>query len=300
MVDDEDLCELFQAGVTDDSGTIDYEQFIAAMLDSDRVARRQDAVRQSFDKLDCDGERPGRRQGRHCRRCWAAPAAWHGGRLPQRLPVAAPWPAGRACGCTARRAPTPRRAAPCRATPAGDGYITVEDLCRLLPSTRRSLDLARSMVQEVDKNQDGRVDYQEWAARAACLAAPPACLPQDVPRPPPGSPRPEASRPGTARALLTPRPAPNPRRFADMMCAPEPRASIGSDPRRRSLNGDPRRRSLGGDPRRRSLSGPGGPASEAAPLGLQSIDERASMEASRKASIDVGSAISGGGLVPVL
>jgi Ca2+-binding EF-hand superfamily protein len=37
----------------------------------------------------------------------------------------------------------------------------VEDLCRLLPSTRRSLDLARSMVQEVDKNQDGRVDYQE-------------------------------------------------------------------------------------------------------------------------------------------
>jgi Ca2+-binding EF-hand superfamily protein len=100
-VDDDELRDLFHASVTDDSGTIDYEQFIAAMLDSNRVARRKDAVRTSFEQLDLDG----------------------------------------------------------------DGFITVEDLCRLLPNSRsrRSIDLARSMVEEVDKNHDGRVDYQEFS-----------------------------------------------------------------------------------------------------------------------------------------
>lgn len=98
-VDDDELRDLFHASVTDDSGTIDYEQFIAAMLDSNRVARRKDAVRSSFEQLDLDG----------------------------------------------------------------DGFITVEDLCRVLPNSRRSMDLARSMVEEVDKNHDGRVDYQEFS-----------------------------------------------------------------------------------------------------------------------------------------
>jgi calcium-dependent protein kinase len=37
-------------------GVIDYEEFIAAMLDSNRVARRRDAVRRSFEQLDRDGD----------------------------------------------------------------------------------------------------------------------------------------------------------------------------------------------------------------------------------------------------
>ncbi len=98
-MDDDELHDLFHEGVSDDSGTIDYEQFIAAMLDSNRLARRKDAVRTSFEQLDMDG----------------------------------------------------------------DGFITVDDLCKLLPSSRRSMDLARSMVEEVDKNHDGRVDYQEFS-----------------------------------------------------------------------------------------------------------------------------------------
>jgi calcium-dependent protein kinase len=35
---------------------IDYEEFIASMLDSQRVAQRSDAVRSSFEKLDRDGD----------------------------------------------------------------------------------------------------------------------------------------------------------------------------------------------------------------------------------------------------
>lgn len=37
-------------------GMIDYEEFIASMLDSQRVAARSDAVRSSFEKLDRDGD----------------------------------------------------------------------------------------------------------------------------------------------------------------------------------------------------------------------------------------------------
>lgn len=37
--------DLFHASDIDGSGQIDYEQFIAAMLDSNRVARRKEAVR---------------------------------------------------------------------------------------------------------------------------------------------------------------------------------------------------------------------------------------------------------------
>lgn len=37
-------------------GVIDYEEFIASMLDSQRVALRSGAVRSSFEKLDRDGD----------------------------------------------------------------------------------------------------------------------------------------------------------------------------------------------------------------------------------------------------
>lgn len=37
--------ELFHASDIDGTGQIDYEEFIAAMLDSNRVARRTEAVR---------------------------------------------------------------------------------------------------------------------------------------------------------------------------------------------------------------------------------------------------------------
>lgn len=37
--------ELFHASDIDGTGQIDYEEFIAAMLDSNRVARRKEAVR---------------------------------------------------------------------------------------------------------------------------------------------------------------------------------------------------------------------------------------------------------------
>lgn len=44
--------DLFHASDIDGSGQIDYEEFIAAMLDSNRVARRKEAVRKSFEELD--------------------------------------------------------------------------------------------------------------------------------------------------------------------------------------------------------------------------------------------------------
>jgi calcium-dependent protein kinase len=48
--------ELFQASDVDGSGQIDYSDFLAAMLDSNRVARRKEAVRKSFEELDRDGD----------------------------------------------------------------------------------------------------------------------------------------------------------------------------------------------------------------------------------------------------
>ena len=40
-----EMQELFHASDIDGTGQIDYEEFIAAMLDSNRVARRKEAVR---------------------------------------------------------------------------------------------------------------------------------------------------------------------------------------------------------------------------------------------------------------
>lgn len=71
------------------------QEFIAAMLDSSRVARRKDAVRQSFEELDRDG----------------------------------------------------------------DGFITAEDLVKVMMPRGASIELAREMVNEVDSQ--GRVDYNE-------------------------------------------------------------------------------------------------------------------------------------------
>jgi Ca2+-binding EF-hand superfamily protein len=42
----------------------------------------------------------------------------------------------------------------------GDGFITAEDLVKVMPRGS-SIELAREMVDEVDKNRDGRVDYAE-------------------------------------------------------------------------------------------------------------------------------------------
>ncbi len=45
----------------------------------------------------------------------------------------------------------------------GDGFITAEDLVKVMPRGS-SIELAREMVNEVDKNNDGRVDYAEVGA----------------------------------------------------------------------------------------------------------------------------------------
>ncbi|KAG2436595.1 hypothetical protein HYH02_011532 [Chlamydomonas schloesseri] len=96
-IDESEMQDLFHASDIDGSGQIDYEEFIAAMLDSNRVARRKEAVRKSFEELDKDG----------------------------------------------------------------DGFITAEDLVKVMPRGS-SIELAREMVNEVDKNNDGRVDYAEF------------------------------------------------------------------------------------------------------------------------------------------
>lgn len=97
-IEESEMQELFHASDIDGTGQIDYEEFIAAMLDSNRVARRKEAVRRSFEELDRDG----------------------------------------------------------------DGYITAEDLVKVMPRGT-SIELAREVLEEVDKNRDGRVDYQEFA-----------------------------------------------------------------------------------------------------------------------------------------
>lgn len=55
-IDEEELTELFIVADITGQGVIDYEEFIASMLDSQRVALRVDAVRSSFEKLDRDGD----------------------------------------------------------------------------------------------------------------------------------------------------------------------------------------------------------------------------------------------------
>lgn len=55
-IDESEMQELFRASDIDGTGQIDYEEFIAAMLDSNRVGRRAEAVRRSFEELDRDGD----------------------------------------------------------------------------------------------------------------------------------------------------------------------------------------------------------------------------------------------------
>jgi len=55
-MDEEELTELFLVADITGQGVIDYEEFIAAMLDSHRVAQRIGAVRSSFEQLDRDGD----------------------------------------------------------------------------------------------------------------------------------------------------------------------------------------------------------------------------------------------------
>ncbi len=43
-IDETEMQDLFHASDVDGTGQIDYEQFIAAMLDSNRVARRKEVV----------------------------------------------------------------------------------------------------------------------------------------------------------------------------------------------------------------------------------------------------------------
>eukprot|EP00955_Chlamydomonas_euryale_P028855 304062-Chlamydomonas_euryale.AAC.24 len=96
-IDETEMQELFCASDIDGTGQIDYEEFIAAMLDSNRVARRAEAVRKSFEELDKDG----------------------------------------------------------------DGFISPEDLVRVMPRGS-SIELARDMVKEVDKDNDGKVGFNEF------------------------------------------------------------------------------------------------------------------------------------------
>ncbi|KAI8464717.1 MAG: kinase-like domain-containing protein [Monoraphidium minutum] len=55
-VDPGEMAELMAASDLDGSGRIDYEVFMAAMMDSHRVARKRGAVRRSFEQLDRDGD----------------------------------------------------------------------------------------------------------------------------------------------------------------------------------------------------------------------------------------------------
>jgi len=55
-IEELEMQELFHASDIEGSGQIDYEEFIAAMLDCSRVARRKEAVRKSFEELDKDGD----------------------------------------------------------------------------------------------------------------------------------------------------------------------------------------------------------------------------------------------------
>ena len=55
-ISEEELSALFMVADISGQGVIDYEEFIAAMLDSQRVAQRLDAVRSSFEQLDRDGD----------------------------------------------------------------------------------------------------------------------------------------------------------------------------------------------------------------------------------------------------
>eukprot|EP00879_Flechtneria_rotunda_P013370 GHRR01013960.1.p3 GENE.GHRR01013960.1~~GHRR01013960.1.p3 ORF type:complete len:146 (+),score=54.78 GHRR01013960.1:753-1190(+) len=119
-IDEDEMAELFNASDMSGQGLIDYEEFIAAMLDSKRVAQRRGAVRRSFEHLDRDG----------------------------------------------------------------DGYISVEDLASVLqderptlkgPAGRRlSLNMAYTMVKEVDADKDGTVSYEDyrkmWGIQTAVVA----------------------------------------------------------------------------------------------------------------------------------
>jgi len=98
-IEESEMQELFHASDVDGTGQIDYEEFIAAMLDSNRVAKRAEAVRRSFEELDKDG----------------------------------------------------------------DGFISPEDIVKAMPRGS-SIEIARQMVQEVDRNNKGKVDYKEFAA----------------------------------------------------------------------------------------------------------------------------------------
>eukprot|EP00798_Chlamydomonas_sp_ICE-L_P021962 gene21962-29013_t len=55
-IEESEMQALFHASDIDGSGQIDYEEFIAAMLDSDRVSRRHEACGKSFEELDKDGD----------------------------------------------------------------------------------------------------------------------------------------------------------------------------------------------------------------------------------------------------
>eukprot|EP00775_Hariotina_reticulata_P011602 gene11602-11746_t len=55
-IDEEEMRELFQVSDLSGKGTIDYEEFIAAMLDSNKVALQVKAMRSSFEQLDRDGD----------------------------------------------------------------------------------------------------------------------------------------------------------------------------------------------------------------------------------------------------
>lgn len=119
------------------------------MLDSNRVARRKEAVRRSFEELDKDGDgfitaedlvkvgglglglgtgdRGQAACGANPRRCWPVHQRWwwHRVRLSPQL-----------------TSPSSTRT---QVMPRGS-----------------SIELAREMVDEVDRNGDGRVDYNEF------------------------------------------------------------------------------------------------------------------------------------------
>ncbi len=70
-IDEHEMRELFHASDIDGTGQIDYEEFIAAMLDSNRVARRKEAVRGGADLC---GRRVVRRSRRRVLDCVSAPS----------------------------------------------------------------------------------------------------------------------------------------------------------------------------------------------------------------------------------
>lgn len=201
-VDAAETAQLFALADVACSGAIEYEAFLAAMLDSARLGARRGALRTSFERLDRDGDgfisvtdlaqvrlcgaaRPGQSfdgllLGAFA---WRAPVLrvceWRGCDC-----AAGSWDSSALDSCAASLAWQLRTR-----SPAGPGRSRQAARCRSAlqvlaegaplrrgPAARKaSLDLAASMVAEADADRDGTVSYDDfrrmWQPQHGCRDA---------------------------------------------------------------------------------------------------------------------------------